>query len=492
VTAQTRRELEANVAATASSVDGRRFAFQCSVHGLELQPGGYVALGDGVLGQVHALEHAWVEGAELAAAVGDGAAAPPNVRIALARGHGVVLGGGTEPFHELAVEPADESAVAEWLEESRSDGASLDVGALLLEPGVRFALDAAGFDRHTFFCGQSGSGKTYALGTVLEQLLLRTTLRIVVLDPNSDFVRLGEARDGVDAESAERYSAAAAALAVRRGGLSGPERLHVRFTDCDAEEQAAVLRLDPIRDRDEYGALVDVLEGGVTTSEGSTSELADRLLASPRPDVQALGGRLRNLGLHRWPIWSAGDAGSVQDLVELGGPRALVVDLGSLDTPGEKAIAAESVLAALWRRRVEREPVLIVIDEAHNVCPREPADEVTALATEHAARIAAEGRKFGLYLLVSTQRPQRVNELVVTQCDNLVLMRMISASDLAYVADALSIAPAPLIERATSFRLGESLVTGKFASHPAFVRFGPRISVEGGADVPATWANGEG
>jgi uncharacterized protein len=177
----------------------------------------------------------------------------------------------------------------------------------------------------------------------------------------------------------------------------------------------------------------------------------------------------------------------VQDLVAPGGPRALVVDLGSLETLGEKAIAAESVLAALWRHRAEREPVLMVIDEAHNVCPREPGDEVTALATEHAARFAAEGRKFGLYLLVSTQRPQRVNELVVSQCDNLVLMRMTSAADLAYVGDVLSFAPAPLLQRATSFRMGESLVTGKIASHPALVRFGPRIAEEGGADVPATW-----
>ena len=171
------------------------------------------------------------------------------------------------------------------------------------------------------------------------------------------------------------------------------------------------------------------------------------LLAAEGPEVRALGARLRNLGIHRWPIWSGGDEGSVQDLVAPGGPRALVVDLGSLGTAGEKAIAAESVLAALWRRRAEREPVLIVIDEAHNVCPREPGDEVTALATEHAARIAAEGRKFGLYLLVSTQRPHRVNELVVSQCDNLVLMRMTSAGDLAYVADTLSFAPPALLAR---------------------------------------------
>jgi hypothetical protein len=64
------------------------------------------------------------------------------------------------------------------------------------------------------------------------------------------------------------------------------------------------------------------------------------------------------------------------------------------------------------------------------------------------------------------------------------------AGDLAYVADVLSFATAPLLERATSFRLGESLVTGKIASHAAFVRFGPRIAEEGGAAAPAMWAPG--
>jgi hypothetical protein len=64
------------------------------------------------------------------------------------------------------------------------------------------------------------------------------------------------------------------------------------------------------------------------------------------------------------------------------------------------------------------------------------------------------------------------------------------AGDLAYVADVLSFATAPLLECATSFRLGESLVTGKIASHAAFVRVGPPIAEEGGAAVPALWAKG--
>ncbi len=483
-----RRELEASVRAAASSIDGRRFVFQRSAHDLDVEVGGYVAL-NGYLGQVHELGYAWVEGAELAAAVPEGTDAPSDVRIAVVRGSGVVLDAQSSPFHELPIERATTSVVEQHLAGTNGQRAGLDVGEMLMEPELRVALDAGGFDRHTFFCGQSGSGKTYALGTVIERLILETSLRIVVLDPNSDFVRLGEVCAGVEPGLAARYHEAVAASTVRRGATAGGERLHVRFTDCDAEEQAAVLRLDPIADRDEYGALVELLDGRLETEPSSVGDLASRLLAAPSSALQALGARIRNLGLHRWPIWSVGDAGSLQDLMQPGGPRIVIVDLGSLETSGEKAIAAESVLAALWRRRAAREPILIVIDEAHNVCPRKPDDTVTALATEHAARIAAEGRKFGLYLLVSTQRPQRVNELVVSQCDNLVLMRMISAGDLAYIGGLVSVAPAPLLDRAMSFRMGESLVAGKIGSHPTFVRFGPRISEEGGGDVPASWAH---
>jgi DNA helicase HerA-like ATPase len=129
----------------------------------------------------------------------------------------------------------------------------------------------------------------------------------------------------------------------------------------------------------------------------------------------------------------------------------------------------------------------VVIDEAHNVCPARPDDPLTALATEDAIRIAGEGRKFGLYLVVVTQRPQKVHENVLSQCDNLVLMRMNSTADLSHVAQTFSFVPVGLIERAGSFGQGEALVAGKIASHPALMRFGARITHEGGADVGG-WA----
>ena len=214
----------------------------------------------------------------------------------------------------------------------------------------------------------------------------------------------------------------------------------------------------------------------------------DALLSSENPDTRRLGLRAANLGVLNWAVWSQGRGRSLVDELQEPTSRCLVVDLGSLDTINEQRLISETVLSTLWRNRQRRQPCLIVIDEAHNVCPGQPTDTVTALATKYAALIAAEGRKFGLYLLTSTQRPQKVHDEVLSQCDNLLLMRMNSEADLGHLSEAFSFVPDGLIQRATTFRQGESLVAGKFVPHPAYVRFGQRLSQEGGADIPTSWA----
>ncbi len=307
---------------------------------------------------------------------------------------------------------------------------------------------------------------------------------MVVLDPNSDFVALGLTREGVASDLVDRHRERAG-VAVRQAADGGTERLRLRFADLDSRVQAAVLHLDPIADRGEYSALVSVLE---TWAKADFTVTIEQLLSEGGDDVRALGERLRNLGVDRWGVWARDDEGSIVEELAERTARCLVVDLGSLQTLEEKALVSEAVLATLWRHRTDRQPTLVVVDEAHNVSPSEPGDPITAIATEHAQRIAAEGRKFGLYLLVSTQRPHKVHEQVLSQCDNLVLMRMNSRSDLAYVGELFSFVPPALLAAATDFRLGEALVAGKIASHPALVRFGARITEEGGSDVPADWA----
>ena len=482
---EARRELEASILPLATSVDGRRFSFQASLYGLQLQVGGYVMLvGDGPprLGQVITLDLDRLDSELMLPSPAGGAEQTrTHVQLRYASGEGTILEGDPAPFHDVLVRVATGPEVAAWLQHNARHDAQLRLGQLAQAADVPCRADAGGFNRHTFLCGQSGSGKTYSLGVILEQLLTETDLRMVVLDPNSDFVRLGEVRGDADPVLAQRFRKAASGVTVYSADAPGERRLRLHAAEIDPATQAAALRLDPIEDREEYAALAEFLASGGQLR-------LETLAGSDRPEARRLGLRLRNLGLDRYTVWAAGEAGSVLDAVHDQNVRCAVIDLGSLPTREEQSLVAAAVLGDLWRRRQERKPVLIVIDEAHNVCPAEPPDQLVAVATDHAIRIAAEGRKFGLYLLVSTQRPQKIAGNVLSQSDNLVLMRLNSLADAAFTQAAFSFVPPSLIERAVTFRQGEALIAGRISPQPALLRFGARVTEEGGADVPATWA----
>jgi DNA helicase HerA-like ATPase len=492
-----RRRFEQSIPSTALSIDGRSFSYRVAAGRPVPPPGDFVALVDDAgrrLGQVITQELVTRDGPEVGASLageslsGDGALdLQATVQVRLVEGTGVLLSGDRAPFVDALVEIATGAEIAD-LSRPHADTTGLAIGTVLASgaDAVPASIDAAGFDRHTFLCGQSGSGKTYSLGVVLERLLLDTNLRMVVIDPNSDFVRLRDARAGADPVAAATLAELAPSILVRRPLADGDERLRLRFPELDAAAHAGVLRLDPVRDAEDYDELRRAIDEG-PGSPGFEAFAA----AGSGSTVPAAGGllrRARNLGVDGWGVWARQQAGSVLEDLDRDDWRCLVVDIGTLGTQSEKTLVAQAVLGRLWEKRHERKPLLVVIDEAHNVCPQLPESELQFLATDTAISIAAEGRKFGLYLMLSTQRPQKVHENVVSQCDNLVLMRMNSIADVGHLTELFSFVPPSLLQRATGFRLGEALVAGKIVPTPSFVRFGARVSEEGGSDVPADWA----
>jgi len=354
-----RSQIEASILPLATSVDGRRFRFQSSIEGLALRLGGYVALegdGDAPLGQLRSLEAAEVDMGQVGLPPGEGddAAGQARLPIRLARGEGVVLETGAGPFHDRLLRPARPEEVAGWLERTSPARARLEIGTLPLAGDEPVSLDAGGFDRHTFLCGQSGSGKSYSLGLMLEQLLLRTTLKVVILDPNSDVVHLAETRDGADPALAGAWGDVARGIAVRSAG-AGAERIRLRFAELGQEATGALLQLDPIADREEYSTLASLL------ADGQARSLA-AFAGDERPEVRRLAMRIDNLGAERYSVWARGEPGTVLDDLDDPAVRCLVVDLGSLPTREEQSLVAASVLRGLWERRARREPVLAVID----------------------------------------------------------------------------------------------------------------------------------
>jgi DNA helicase HerA-like ATPase len=360
---------------------------------------------------------------------------------------------------------------------------NLTIGTALGDPETSVELDARRFNRHTFWVGQSGSGKTYALGVVLEQLLLETELPMVILDPNGDFTRLRETRPSAAGAGASRI--AEADIRVFRSGAGVGDRLHVRFVDLVPSSKAAVLRMDPIADAEQYNALIHVEQ---EAESFDARDMLPDLRASKDPARVGLANRMENLQVLDWELWSRG-AASVVDIIDER-PRATVLDLGGFEHPAEPKVAALAVLEHLWSRREERRPILIVIDEAHNLCSPHPETAVERALTEQLVQIAAEGRKFGLWLLLSTQRPTKIHPNVLSQCDNLALMRVNAPRDLAELADVFGFASEADIRRSAEFGQGQALFAGGFIAEPTFVQMGERITEEAGGDVKVPLRSG--
>jgi uncharacterized protein len=400
-----------------------------------------------------------------------------------ARGMGGVLVGSVDPTGQLRLHggrPFAEGAVArassDQLEElQRLSGAGIPIGTWTSgEVTVPARMRAQGFGRHTFLCGQSGSGKTYALGVILEQLLLHTEMRMVVLDPNADFVHLGEVLPDADPAAAGRL--AHLDLRVLRAGDGSAEPLRARFATMSRQAQAAVLRLDPLADRTEYNAFLHLMEelpkmdiGGITVR-----------LREGDADARALGQRIENLGVLEWEAWAQHLPSGAETMASA---RATVMDLSGFGDPQEPLAVALEVVETLWEQRRGRTPTLIVIDEAHNLCPTDPGSPTQALIVERLVQIAAEGRKYGLWLLLSSQRPSKVHPQALSQCDNLILMRMNSTADLDELARMYGFAPPAMLRTSQFFAQGEALVAGTFVPRPALVRMGARLTREGGSDV---------
>jgi uncharacterized protein len=385
--------------------------------------------------------------------------------------NGNVVPGALDPFTDAVMDSAPPALLLAFLEGQEAD---MPVGAS--RAGSAF-LRSKAFNRHTFMCGQSGSGKSYALGLLLEQLLIDTDIPLLVLDPNADFVGLDTTLTTAAAEQRERLAQAAMRIFRAQPG-PGQEALLVRFTQLSLEAKAAALRLDPLQDREEYNLLIH-LDAILSTKE--TSAVVDDLMTSSTSGERAMGQRIQNLGLLNWTLWASGRTALLDRLRPY--PRATVLDLSGFEHARERLVASLAVLDDLWAHREERKPVLLVIDEAHNVCTNEARDSLGAAAAARLVQIASEGRKYGIWLLLCTQRPSRIPDGVLSQCDNLVLMRMNSRADLAQLEHLFGFAPREMLSAAPYFRQGECLMAGGFIPAPTFVQVGRRRTLEGGSDV---------
>lgn len=134
----------------------------------------------------------------------------------------------------------------------------------------------------------------------------------------------------------------------------------------------------------------------------------------------------------------------------------------------------------------KQQPLLVVLDEAHSYLK---AGE-QSISSRTVQAIAKEGRKYGVGLMLVTQRPSELDETVLSQCGSLVALRMSNPRDKSHVSAAMQDELREMADVLSSLRTGEAIVSGEFVRIPSRMRFFQAENAARSADPLAStlWA----
>jgi len=161
------------------------------------------------------------------------------------------------------------------------------------------------------------------------------------------------------------------------------------------------------------------------------------------------------------------------------GPKVSVLDLSMLSNevlPYACAVIGRVLLEARERLPAAsryKHPWVLVLEEAHNYArpPRSDEDRGHRLARLTYERIAKEGRKFGLSLIIASQRPSEISQTIISQCANFISHRLQNPDDIDHFRRIIPMQARRLLDQVTILSSGEAIVFGSAFHIPTRVQF---------------------
>jgi len=394
---------------------------------------------------------------------------------------------------------------------------AIDQSAAAIANGDRF------FQRHAAILGSTGSGKSCAVSLILERAHARQHANIIVLDMHGEYASL--ANPPARKDGTVPIPIAAAFKIAGPGDLDKPpdNALFLPYWLLNREEM-----LSMILDRSDQNAPnqasrftlhVRELKEGTLNTEKKNDVKATFTVDSPIPyklpdlleklkhDDRAKGvgvkggdvkgeweGRLtrflsrleakaedRRYGFMFKPPEAALKydwlARQVAKLLAPGEGKHGIKVVDFSEVPPDVLPVVTGVFARLlydvqfWMQPERRTPFVCVCDEAHLYLPvRADADAVEKQALYSFERIAKEGRKYGVSLLVVSQRPSDVSQTILSQCNNFLILRLTNDQDQNVVRRLMPDSLAGVLDGLPLLDTGEALLLGDAILLPARIK----------------------
>ena len=375
---------------------------------------------------------------------------------------------------------------------SHKGGASIHLGEHVGSGGAPCFADLNELlGKHTAILGSTGAGKSAAVAAILHSILDRGQQveyetwhpRIVILDPHNEYGSAFPSHSNLSTENGT--------LELPYWLLNFQETvtLLIGKTEFAATSQANIVKQALTEGRKE-GASILGLDGDAITVDSPVPYSLDtfsKAIESDKPP-QASKQDSHNSILQKLAIlrsdgrmnflmsdWNKSDGDPFAKIIgQLVGPdlSLRVVDLSGV--PNEVAGVASAVIARtlfnlkVWQTEEERnrDPVVLVCEEAHRYVPNSGEAQYEA-AQESIRRIAKEGRKYGVGLLLVSQRPSEVESTVLSQCNSWIVLRTTNESDRNHVRGVLPDSLEGLTKMLSGLRRQEAIFVGQAATLPS-------------------------
>ena len=369
---------------------------------------------------------------------------------------------------------------------SFSEDEGIHVGNLITRSDIPVYLSLKGFRRHLAIIAQTGAGKSYLAG-ILADALLAKGATVIMLDPHADYVFLSRTSDGKRHELSDnivvlRNPASTGRYSAEEVGKVEP--YEVCFSDLDFDEVCLIARISPT-----YVNIRSGLEYAISNLKENRKVFAPRdvLEELQRADMWEVDEKVKSgarsaqkyikrvIGMKVFTNVST----SIDRMLK---PMQLsVVDLSGLEDEVSDYIAYK-ILSEIYDKAASGDfkyPIFIFVEEAHRFIP---PDRKT-YSSEVIRKISAEGRKFGIFLILITQRPSKIHPDALSQCNSQIIMRITNLEDQRAVSVSSERMSRDLLDDLPGLNVGEAVIVGEMTRAPVMVKVKKRRTREGGADI---------
>jgi len=392
---------------------------------------------------------------------------------------------------------------------------SLEIGCYTIDENAKAYLDGNKlFQRHASLLGSTGSGKSWAVASVLEQAAKLPSANLIVFDLHGEYRDLSYARH-LRIPGPEELGKTDNSLLFLPYWLLNAEELQAMF--IDRSEFTAHNQVMAFQD-------TVVAEKKRTLEELKKEEVLNAFtLDSPIPfKINNVLDELKRLNEERVEGAQKGKdkggafygqfsrllvrlnskvsdkrygflfqapesehhydamAGMVKRLMDYSVDKAQIKVIDFSEVPADILPVIVGLVARIiyqvqfWTDRSKRRPMALVCDEAHLYLPKKDGkNPVEQRAIENFEKIAKEGRKYGVALLIISQRPSDVSSTILSQCNNVIALRLTNGDDQITVKRLMPESLEGLMDTLPILDIGEALVVGDAVLLPSRIRIHP-------------------